>query len=416
MIHGVKLGAVDPPSLRRTDAGSRLASWLRSSDMISDASRLSASWLTHMRWHVVGAQVVVFAIASAMHVALPLPALLACVAAMALSNVLLVRGSKALAGAGAILVLDIALLTIELRVTGGASNPFAVCFLVQILLAGLLLRGPWVAAITSLAVGCFAWLSGAPDAHTFAFALIAMFTAMITSRTAKQLMQKQRIAAHASSLASLSTLAAGAAHELGSPLGTIAVASEELDALIVDSPEEAIHDARVIREEVARCRDIVHRMNARAGQLLGEVPEPTKVGVILEDLKALMPASEQRRLVFSGNPDDLLKCPTRSLVRILGNLVANALQASDAVVTVSVLGTRERVAFVVEDRGPGIPFDIQAKLGEPFVTTKPPGEGMGLGLFLSFSFAELCSGRLELAARDGGGTTATLELPRSAQS
>lgn len=408
------------------------------------SSATAATWLSHMRWHAVGGQIVTIVIASfAMHIRLPLPALFACIAALAASNVALAVVARRYPDIGhlpivGVLVFDVGILTLELGLTGGATNPFAIFYLVQILLAGLLLPGPGVGAITFMTIASYACLvararstllPGGEQGHFggqwIAFTILALFTAAITWRTARalrahhlDLLRKQRIASHAEKLASLSTLAAGAAHELGSPLGTITVAAEDLDGLIVEAPHEAIEDARVIREEVARCREIVHRMNARAGQLLGELPEATTTGAVLADLRAQASPSERERLVVKGDPNESIECPTRGLVRILGNLVTNALQASEATgarVVVSARCVADRVQFVVDDRGGGIPFEVRSRLGEPFVTTKAPGEGMGLGLFLSFAFAELCAGRLELSARNGGGTSAVLELPRQAR-
>lgn len=400
---------------------------------------MAVTWLSVMRWHAVGGQAAAVLVAAfAMHIALPVGPLLACVAAVAASNLSLGVIARRRPDIGepliaSVLLFDVVVLTLELGLSGGATNPFAIFYLVHILLAGLLLRGRWVIGITLIAAASYAGLVAWPPlarlsddeqriGRWVAFGFLAFFTALTSWRAASalrsghlELLRRQRIASHAEKLASLSTLAAGAAHELGSPLGTITVAAEELDALIVEAPEEAIDDARVIREEVARCREIVHRMNARAGQLLGELPEPTTTGVILSDLREQISASERRRLVVRADSVEDIECPARGLVRILGNLVTNAMQASErrgGTVEVSMRCIDDRIQFIVEDRGGGIPPSVAPRLGEPFVTTKPPGKGMGLGLFLCFAFADLCAGSLELSARSGGGTSAVLELPR----
>jgi two-component system sensor histidine kinase RegB len=105
--------------------------------------------------------------------------------------------------------------------------------------------------------------------------------------------------------------------------------------------------------------------------------------------------------------------PPKALARALRSLLKNALQASPAGSRVDlrfqVAGAEVRVE--VADRGAGIPPDVLARVGEPFFTTKMPGEGMGLGLFLTRALAEQLGGALDLESQPGKGTTARLRLP-----
>ena len=105
--------------------------------------------------------------------------------------------------------------------------------------------------------------------------------------------------------------------------------------------------------------------------------------------------------------------PVRGLVQSLGNLVRNAMEAGGPVdaVRLRVRTVAERVHFDVEDSGVGIPQETLARVGEPFFSTKAPGKGMGLGLFLAHAFAERWRGRLALESEPGRGTRASLELP-----
>ncbi len=399
------------------------------------------AWLITLRWHAVAGQVLTVAVAAlALHIALPARELLACTAVLAGSNLALTlragRPGTTRAYVLGALALDVGLLTVQLALSGGVANPFVIFYLLQVILAGLLLPKRGAVALTALVAAGYFGLALFGGAHPLpvlaahatagtvvAFVLVLLFTLVFTARVAASLrdrhellLRHQRTTARAEKLASLSTLAAGAAHELGTPLATIAVAAEDLDVLIRESPLEAVGDACVIRDEVQRCREILHRMNARAGQLLGELPETTKVREILQEVKAGVPAALRERLRLEGDFGATLECPTQSLARILQNLVTNAFQASEgsrSPVTLSAHVREGQVRFVVADRGLGISPEIAARLGEPFVTSKPIGEGMGLGLFLSFAFAELCAGELTVAPRDGGGTSATLDLPRA---
>ncbi|AKQ63760.1 Sensor histidine kinase PrrB (RegB) [Myxococcus hansupus] len=418
-------------------------------DMVArlSSSAIALGWFVRLRWHAVAGQAVTVAVAvRGLELELPVAPLLALVATTAVSNLMLAlwlrRSPSVQPGVlGAVLAFDTALLTGLLALSGGPANPFGMLYLVHVTLAAIVLGTRWTVLIALMSVmgstSLFAFHVPLPDTvnqpghhglgslHVVgmwvAFTLTALIIAFVVARVASALRDRQaalartqRLAARAEKLASLSTLAAGAAHELGTPLGTIAIAANELDSLILDAPHEALEDARLIRDEVERCRDILERMSARSGQTLGEVPEKTTPGAILERLREQLGAAEQARLRLEPGPDIAIWCPVRGLVQVLTNLVRNGLHASEATqtpVVVSAHHEADRLRFVVEDRGTGIPHALMPRLGEPFFTTKPAGQGMGLGLFLAQTYAELCGGRLELDSEEGRGTRVLLELP-----
>lgn len=112
--------------------------------------------------------------------------------------------------------------------------------------------------------------------------------------------------------------------------------------------------------------------------------------------------------------DAAFEGPVQGLVQVLSNLVQNALHATPdggARVALTSDVASGSVRFTVVDRGRGVPRRDLDRIGEPFFTTKPPGQGMGLGLFLARAFAERHGGRLVFASEDGKGTRVTLELP-----
>nr|WP_211194170.1 ATP-binding protein [Pyxidicoccus fallax] len=409
---------------------------------------IALGWLVRLRWHAAAGQALTVLVATrGLGLDLPVAPLLALVATTAVSNLLLAhwlaRASTVRPGVlGGVLAFDLLLLTGLLALSGGPANPFGMLYLVHVTLAALVLGPRWTVRIALLAVLGYASLFAfhvtlprathlhgrageAESLHLLgmwiAFVLTAGVIAFVVARVSAALRERheavvraQQLTARAEKLASLSTLAAGAAHELGSPLGTIAIAANELESLILEEPHEALEDARLIRDEVERCRDILERMSARAGRSMGEVPERTTTGAVLARLREQLGAAELARVRFDAGPDLSLSCPVRGLVQVLANLVRNGLQASDATqapVTVTVRGAGERLCFTVEDQGTGVPRALLARLGEPFFTTKPAGQGMGLGLFLSQTYAELCGGRLELTSEEGQGTRVTLELP-----
>jgi len=351
-----------------------------------------------------------------------------------------------------------------LHASGGAANPFSVFYLVQVALAALLLdtNGTWlVAMVTSIGFGTlFAGfvvpgLTAVRPEHVHhdhmdmsnpssfsvhlqgmwaAYTLAALFVGYFITRLARALERQRRdllalqeVAAKAEKLASLSTLAAGAAHELGTPLATIAVVAKELERAseraggdVQLDPKSIADDARLLRAEAERCRTILAQMGAHAGENQGEAPRAVSASRIAADVLAALDEGRGKRVAIESSDAALtVMAPPRALVQVLLNVVRNGLDASD-----DVPAPRRRVrlelapstagAFVdfrVTDEGSGIPPELVVRLGEPFLTTKPPGRGLGLGLFLVRAFVERTGGRLDIASRVGEGTKVTLSVP-----
>jgi two-component system sensor histidine kinase RegB len=214
-------------------------------------------------------------------------------------------------------------------------------------------------------------------------------------------------------LASLVTLAAGAAHEIATPLSTIAVTAKEMEheagLRLRDSRME--EDARLIRAQVDRCRLILERMGAQGADPFGETPQRTDLYQLLQQVKERFPEDE-KRIEIQGDGHSALTCviPVRAAIESLSALVKNALDASSdkaggrrgerlPVVHVRVVEPVEEVAEVLE------------RVAEPFFTTKAPGKGMGLGAFLAHLFAQTLGGQLSFESEPGRGCTVTLELP-----
>lgn len=340
---------------------------------------------------------------------------------------------------GTILASDTLVLSALLYFSGGPSNPFSVLYLVHVTLAALVLGMRWAGAIVAVSAasyaGLFFWhvpIVGMEHAHHggpgysihlqgmwIAFTIAATLIAYFVSRVAAALRQREvdladarAAAAKAERLASLTTLAAGAAHELGTPLATIAVAAKELERSVTQEPEAATLDARLIRTEVDRCREIVQRMSADAGHTMGELPEHTSATHVFGRCVARLDVPGALRVKVDA-PEIGFAAPVDGLVQVLYSLLQNALHAGEGQVVLSAQPTSSAVRLVVEDHGAGIPVELLPRVGEPFFTTRAPGEGMGLGVFLARTFAERCGGRLELYSRPGEGTRVTIELPRA---
>lgn len=393
------------------------------------------TWLVRLRWHALVALALAMTLAPfLMGVSVPWWPAAAVVSALGVSNLACIawlRAERPVRGAaiGGVLVADTALLTAALYLSGGALNPCVPLYGVQVTLAALLLGAGWVVGVGVASIAGYALLLASPHAGAApgpesALAALAislginatLVVRMVAAFRERQqaLAVAQREAAQAEKLASLTTLAAGAAHELATPLGSIAVSATELEALALEAPEQAALEARLIREQVTRCKHILQRLGARAGSEPGELARPTTAGEVFDGVRRELGA-RAARLDTLGDRAVAFEAPIESLTGVLANLVGNGLAASppEARVALELSRTAAGVRFTARDRGTGIEPSLLSRLGEPFLTTKAPGEGLGLGLFLAFRFARACGGRLHIESTPGRGTSACLDLPRA---
>lgn len=402
------------------------------------APSVGLSWLVRWRWLVGASSGVAIAAAQLMGWTVQLAPLLGLTSLLLVSNVALSRRQAARApSVFAVLAFDTLLLTAFLALSGGPANPFSILYMVQTTLAAVVLGSRWTWPLVGLSVVCFGGLfllPGEPmgghqghhghySQHLYgmfaAFAVTAAAITYLVTRIARalrvretQLAEARELAARAEHMAALTTLAAGAAHELGTPLGTIAIAASEL-AHAAEAVDPALaEDARLIREEVARCRRILDQMNTEAADVGGETLSVVEVATLLEQVVAIQPEGRRERLRLEATTGTV-EVPRERTVRVLSDLVDNAFDASpeDGEVSLSALREGHTVRFVVEDGGSGMDEVVLRRAREPFFTTKAAGEGMGLGLFLAQALADRLGGRLEIDSSPGGGTTTSLHLP-----
>ncbi len=415
---------------------------------VAPAPKVTLPWLLRLRWYAVGGQLFTVALVRlGLGLSLPVPALVTCIAATAVTNLALGRwlalGHEASPRLiASVLVLDTLLLTMLLFLAGGPENPFSALYLVHVTLAAVVLGRRWGWTVLALSAACFLLLFVAPvplaapaalDVRSLhlrgtwiAFLVAGVVTAAFVSRIADELKARehelalvQAVAARHEKLASLTTLAAGAAHELGTPLATIAVVARELEhgAERLELGPGVREDLRLIREQVERCRLILVQMSAKAGETAGELPGPLAVEALVTELRSALPAERAARLeVEVGGEIARIEAPRQALVQVLTSLARNAFDASDPAAKVRLVLARagDRVRFSVVDRGQGMSPEVLSRAGDPFFTTKPTGRGTGLGLFLARAFAERLGGKLLLSSEPGAGTLAALELPQPA--
>jgi two-component system sensor histidine kinase RegB len=256
------------------------------------------------------------------------------------------------------------------------------------------------------------WLALAATATVIAFFVTGLTRTL--ARRERELADVRQLASRHERLASLTTLAAGAAHELATPLASIAVAARELERAAGSIGDAGVcDDARLIRSQVERCRFILDQMSGRASQEWVEAPALVGVADVLTQVRDALEADRAQRLETAVPLDLQVRTVRAGLMQALLNLVRNAFDASapDGMVRLEAVRLEHTVEFRVEDRGAGMAADVLARAGEPFFTTKAPGAGYGLGLFLARLFAERHGGTLAMSSSPGRGTTALLRIP-----
>ncbi len=412
---------------------------------------VSLPWLTRLRWGGVVGQLVTVGVGHwTLGLELPLAPVLGLIGVTVATNLALLRWMHAggIAGpglCGATLALDTLVLTGLLHASGGPFNPFSVLYLVYIMLAAVVLGAAWTWSLAGLSVAAYVSLfllparapvphvhgDGALSLHLWgmlvAFVVAAALTAYFVVRLAAAIERRdaeiaamREQATRTERLAALTTLAAGAAHELGTPLGTIAIAAKELEHALDHGAVDAgslRDDARLLRAEVERCRRILDRMASDAGETTGEAPVLVAVDELLRDVVQALPATEAARVHLEGLPVPAAALPRRAVAGAIASLVRNALDAAPPPdpVRLHVEADDRTLRVTVRDEGPGMTPDVLARAVEPFFSTKPPGRGMGLGLFLARTLAEGLGGTLTIQSAPGAGATARLELPRTAE-
>lgn len=419
-------------------------------------------WLLRFRWVVVGGLLVVVFAPGLHFLPVDWPLVSVAIAAAALSNAVLqfvwLRRvqSRALApavfenAAGGLLLLDSLLLTLVLSGSGGAANPFTLLYLVLIVLAALVLDTRWTSFLTFWTAACFAvlFLPGINDPHAqcataggsaqaygahlnsmwFAFAAGAVVLAWVVRKLSLTLSeQRAQIALlrektlKAAHLAQLATLAGGAAHELRTPLGTIAIAAHELRRALQQGNAGSEADLELIEAEVERCQEILFSLGPRFSTRTTTPSYLLPQSLLARAVAELAGSARQRVRLLPAASESMgqVHVDEAELLQAIGCVLANGLdatRANAAAVEVSLVerpgGKHGWVGFCVQDAGVGMTQDVVQQVTTPFFTTKEPGQGMGLGLFLVSAFCLAAGGELEIRSELGRGSRVVIWLPK----
>jgi two-component system sensor histidine kinase RegB len=394
-----------------------------------------------MRWGALVIQATsIFVASESFGVPLPVAPMWTLVAVGAISNLWLVSRTDRAGHPGAFLFLDVALLTGLLYLSGGPTNPFSIIYVVYIAMSAVMLPPRWTWTIASLSIASFAALfvvhvptehlghAGHDDGfqtHLYGM-LIALVLAVVlityfVSHLSLELRSRERALAEAEErthrwgkLASIATLAAGAAHELGTPLGTIAVAAKEMErqARTVPGADGLVEDAELIREELERCRGVLDRMAAAGGEHVGETLQSISVEALFDEVRARL-SPEQAERWMAATEVATVNAPKAALAQMIENIARNGFDACPAGrVSLDVRSVSAGVELRFVDEGHGMDEQMVKRSTEPFFTTKAAGDRMGLGLFLARTLVDSLDGELAIESAAGQGTTVRVVLPQ----
>jgi two-component system sensor histidine kinase RegB len=377
---------------------------------------------------------------------LPLVPAFAAVAASALLNLTLMISRPIAArlgerGVAVLLGYDLLQLAVLLYLTGGLTNPFALLMLAPVTVSATILSRDSTIALCVLAVACVTalgvwqrslpwpdqglalpplYMVGVWTALVIGVLFVAVYAGSVAAearRMSDALAATQVALAREQRLSALGGLAAAAAHELGTPLSTIAVVANEIAREVPrDGPLAA--DAALLVSEVGRCRDILARLAARPEEDGGAPYSRLPITVLVEG--AVAPHRRDGITVAFTTIDPTARGSVEPVVlrspevlHGLGNLIHNAVQFARTRVDVVTSWDAQAVEVRIADDGPGLASGILERIGEPYLSTRnDDGEHMGLGIFIAATLLARTGATLELANRPGGGALAHVRWPR----
>jgi two-component system sensor histidine kinase RegB len=334
------------------------------------------------------------------------------------------------------LLLDVMILSVLLYLAGGATNPFVLLLLLPLTIAAATLSARYTWSMAAVVVACFGMLMfihmPLPHFHitydgeitlksagmVLGFALGVGLIVAFVIRMGNVLRERERLLAEAREallrdrhIVSLGTLAVGAAHEIGTPLATMAVLARELQHEYQDQPElcDKLH---ILREQVERCKVTLTDMLSSSGRERAESGCRVALDDYLRDV-TLQWRRARPGVEFSFNWEGRRPGPDivaqQTLSQAIINLLNNAADAGNEGLEVVARCDERVLQLSVYDRGQGVSAKVQGDTGRPMFSTKP--EGHGLGLFLTRAVVSRLGGALRLFNRPEGGACAELILP-----
>jgi two-component system sensor histidine kinase RegB len=419
-----------------------------STTRLDDATgRKNMQQLVQLRWIAVFGQIATILIVHyGFHIQLPLGtmfALLGCLVAFNAASLLRAKIYHEVSNGELLfaLLVDVGMLTAQLYLSGGATNPFTFLYLLQVTLGAVLLRTWSTWTMVAITATCFAALAffGKPLAlpldhdrglHSpyiqgilICFVLNAALLVIFITRISRNLRERdghladlRQRAAEEEHIVRIGLLASGAAHELGTPLATLAVILGDWKHMLPFTKDpELLQEINEMQTQVLRCKAIVSNTLLSAGEARGEFSIKTTVSRFLNDLVEEWRATRPVYAFVYANEFglDLPMVSDLALKQMVYNVLDNALDASPHWLRLDASRDTNALTLTITDEGPGFAPAMLRNFGKPFQSSKGRTGG-GLGLFLVINVARTLGGNATAFNRPEGGAVVTISLPLAA--
>ena len=410
----------------------------------ADAGRRNMRLLIQLRWIAVAGQLLTILIVDkAMGIDLPLGALLLAPIGLAAINigtwpVLYRRHDVSNAELTVALLIDVAALAWQLHLTGGMTNPFVYLFLLQVVLGAVLLKPATAWGIAAATLFALLLLTLTPRplllparwagdpmrlyllGSLVCFLLVALLLVAFITRVSRNLSDRdaalaasRQRAAEEDHIVRMALLASGAAHELGTPLSSMAVLVGDWTKLPqLAGNHEMQEDLADMTAAIQRCKTIVSGILASAGEARGIAPQQTSARQFMAAIVNEWRADRRYSSIAWSDRlgDDAPMVADPALRQVIGNAIDNALDVSPDWVGIHAMIEGEMLVLEISDRGPGFTPEMLDAFGRPYHSTKGKPGG-GLGLFLLVNVIRKLGGAVTAANRPEGGALVRISLP-----
>ena len=341
------------------------------------------------------------------------------------------------------LVIDVLSLAALLYFAGGSSNPFVSLFLLPLVIVAATLPKRHVWAMAAVTLSCYTFLMainvpltqgltghqhhGSQPASDFSLHILGMWFSFLLGvglilffvvamadglrKRDKKLAEAREQNLRDEHMVALGTLAAGAAHELGTPLATMAVLTKEMEQEYSQQPE-LVDNLKILRSQVDRCKATMGQISASTGQMKADSGRSESVKIYLQQAVECWKETHPNTEIltnFSGSEPAPTIVLDVTLNQAVINLLNNAADASPADIELDATWSNSELSLEVRDFGEGLSHAAMEELGKPFFTTKK--DGHGLGFYLAQSVVRRLGGEVTFGNHKRGGAYVHVKLP-----